>query len=177
MKLAKIFVPIAAASLLVMVIIMWVVFAMGAIVPDVEGGGADALGAGLAAVFGSLIIIVINVAATLLFGGFALGLFICWICLFKGRNKFGALTGALVLACLIVPAVVIAAIITAILYFATSPIGAVIVLLGLALYLAAFIGLCVAYGKVNSLRKKELTGTEQTGEVTEAETEQEEEEI
>ena len=155
MKLAKIFLPIAVVSLLAMVVIMWITFAMGAIVPDVEGGGAEALGAGIAAMFGALFIIIINVAATILFGGFALGIFICWICVFKSRKKFNALTGAFVLSCLIFPLVLVAAIITALLYVATSPIGAVVVLLGFAFFLAAFIGVCVAFGKANALRKKE----------------------
>ena len=155
MKLAKIFLPIAVVSLLAMVVIMWVVFAMGAIAPDIEGGGEEALGAGIAAVFGALFLIIINVVATLLFSGFALGIFICWICVFKSAKKFNALIGGLVLSCLIFPLVLIAAIITALLYVATSPAGAVIVLLGFVLFLAAFIGVCGAFGKAKAQRKRE----------------------
>ena len=163
MKLAKIFLPIAFVGFIGMLIVLWVLFAQGAFAPDV-GEDADAsaqLGAGIAAVFGAIIFIAMNVVVTLLFAGFGLGILICWICFFKGRNKFGAMTGALVLMCLILPTVLIATILSLVMYGAFSPIGAVGIIFSLICFLTSFIGFCVAYGKEKALRKRGDLQTEE----------------
>ena len=157
MKLSKIFLPIAFVGFIGLTIILWVLVVQGAFVIE-PGEDADAsaeLATGIAAAFGAFFLIIFNAAVTLLFAGFGLGILICWICMFKGRNKFAALTGALVLLCLIFPTVLIAAIVTCVSFVANVPLSIVVAIFSLLGFLTSFVGVCVGYGKERALRKKE----------------------
>ena len=147
MKLAKIFVPISFVGLIGLIVIIWAVFA----------GSFASIGIAISA----LLFMVMGVVATIIFSGFTLGVLICWICIFKGRNKFAALTGALVLLCLALPLIIIVAALTIMMYSAVSPIGIVFAIFSLLGFLTSFVGVCVAYGKAKSLRNQESLPTEE----------------
>lgn len=155
MKLAKIFVPISFVGFLGLIIIMWAVFGMGPFAGEIGGEGADAIGTGIGLAISALLIVVLDVVATIIFSGYTLGVLICWICIFTGRNKFAALTGALVLLSLALPLIIFATILTIMMYIAVSPIGLVVALFCLLSFLTSFVGVCVAYGKAKSLRNQE----------------------
>ena len=145
MKTAKIALPLSILAL-IGIILATLLFDKMSTAPDDEQ-----LSYGLT----YIVLLIINIIPMILFIPFGIGIIICEICLFATRNKFAALTAALVLLCVLLPTVLFASIMSLSALAGFSVAFAVIVALSMACYVAALIMVFISYFKVRALLKKE----------------------
>lgn len=145
MKIAKIFLPLSVLAL-VGIILATVLYDKLSTAPD-EGQ----LAYGLSYIF----FFIINLIPMILFALFGIAILICEVCLFAARNKFPALTAALILMSILLPVMLFSTILSLSSLAAYSTAFTVIIALSMACYFAALIAVYISYFKVRALRKKE----------------------
>lgn len=145
MKIAKIALPLSVLALIGIVLATFL-FGQMATPPEDDG-----LAFGLSYIF----LIVINMIPMIIFGIMGIGILICEVCLFAARNKFAALTAALVMMCILVPVVLFSSILLLMSLARYSAVFTVIVALSMVIYIAALIAVFISYFKARALRNKE----------------------